>query len=121
MSDLQLYGLAYDGYAELPKRNFSTLHQSFLTVFQLLIGDGLSVIMYQTLAVTSEWSFLYFATWLMLGQWIFLNMFLALLMDGFDENDPVMHDQVSRFLDMFTGLLFMNMYCTVYFGAGTQR
>jgi hypothetical protein len=118
---LQLYGLVYVDVesSRVPARNFSSLHASFLTVFQLLVGESLDNIMYRTLADTTEWSFLYFASWLMLGQWIFLNMFLALLMDGFDENDPIMRQQVR--LQTLTSQRFTSGATRVFFVSSSQE
>lgn len=72
------YRYAGAGDSCIPIRNFSTLHESFLTVFQLMIGEDLDVIMYQTIALSSEWSFIFFVAWTLISVWILSNMFLSL-------------------------------------------
>ena len=112
------YRYAGTGDSCIPIRNFSTLHESFLTVFQLMIGEDLDIIMYQTIALSSEWSFIFFVAWTLVSVWILSNMFLSLrewrhrktracrvvpsappclvVMDGFDENDPIMQEQQRK-------------------------
>lgn len=64
--------------SSIPSRNFSTLHDSFITVFQLLIGEDIEAIMYQVISISNEWSFLFFVAWTLVGVWILSNMFLSL-------------------------------------------
>jgi len=43
-----------------------------------MIGEDLDIIMYQTIALSSEWSFIFFVAWTLVSVWILSNMFLSL-------------------------------------------
>jgi len=85
---LQAFGSEFAGLPPpIPQQNFATLHNSFLLVFTLLVGEGMDGIIYQTISATSGVAIIYFVIWLVLGQYILLNLVLALLLDGFTESD----------------------------------
>jgi hypothetical protein len=86
---LQLFGNVY-GDEPLPDSNFSSLNNSLLSVFQLLVGEAMDSMIYAHIALTSGAAFLFFFVWILIGQYILLNLVLALLLAGFDAADPLM-------------------------------
>ena len=72
---------------EPPDSNFDTLLNAFATVFIVLTADGWSAI-YFAFQRASEDSvpILYFVSLIIIGQRILLNLFLAILLENFDEN-----------------------------------
>lgn len=83
---------------ESPSSNFDTLLNAFATVFTLLTADGWSAIYfahYRGLPNIS--STLYFILLIILGQRILLNLFLAILLQNFDEN--TLREQLEKELE----------------------
>lgn len=70
-----------------PLNNFNNFQQAFLSVFVLLTGDGWSSIMMDYarsagLALTLT----FFIAFMILGQYLLFNLFLAILLQNFDED-----------------------------------
>jgi hypothetical protein len=69
-----------------PNANFNTFLDSFLTVFVVLTGDTWTDIYYKHYrAVDALSSSFFFLTLIVVGQYILLMLFLAILVDNFDE------------------------------------
>jgi voltage-dependent calcium channel L type alpha-1D len=70
-----------------PNSNFNTFSDSIATVFVVLANDGWSPIYYNHyMAVSGPIAVLFFVSLLMLGQFLILNLFLAILLENFDED-----------------------------------
>ena len=70
-----------------PDSNFNSFLNAFTTVFIVLTADGWSGIYFQHYrGVESIATTLYFIVLIILGQRILLNLFLAILLQNFDEN-----------------------------------
>lgn len=87
---MQLFGGTFDPTKiggepgdPLPRNNFDTLHAAFVTVFQVLAGEAWNEVMSDWVAMTTPWHMLYFMSWVIIGQFILLNLFLAILLDNF--------------------------------------
>ena len=71
---------------EYPDSNFNTFLDAFASVFIVLANDGWTVIFFSHYrACGSLSSTLFFLTLLILGQFVILNLFLAILLQNFDE------------------------------------
>ena len=69
-----------------PASTFNTLIDAFTTVFIILANDGWSTIyVIFTRAMGSIKSTLYFLSLLVVGQYIVLNLFIAILILNFEE------------------------------------
>lgn len=86
-TDVQFFGgkFSFPGEDELPRNNFDNVHHAFITVFQILAGENWPAVMYDGVRATGWLGVLYFIAWVVLGQFILLNLFLAVLMDNFDK------------------------------------
>ena len=83
---MQSFGGAFAKFQDgLPRNNFDNFHISFVTVFQILAGENWPAIMYDCVRARGIVAVLYFIIWVVLGQFILLNLFLAVLMDNFDK------------------------------------
>ncbi|TMW67789.1 hypothetical protein Poli38472_007461 [Pythium oligandrum] len=81
---------------ELPRNNFDTLLWSMITVFQVITGENWNSIMYDVLRSNGMIGALYFVSLIILGNFILMNLFLALLLDNFsteEEEEPVKSEQ----------------------------
>ncbi len=96
--DLYAYRLAftandepinYDGVftGTYPDSNFNTFLDAIVSVFIVLANDGWSTIFFNYYrGVSSTTSTIYFLSLLIIGQYILLNLFLAILLENFDED-----------------------------------
>jgi voltage-dependent calcium channel L type alpha-1D len=71
----------------IPRHNFDELSTAVTTVFQVLSGENWNEVMYDCWKATAWISPLYFLSLVVLGVFIVLNMFLAILLKQFDDND----------------------------------
>jgi voltage-dependent calcium channel L type alpha-1D len=69
-----------------PEFNFDTFLNSFSLVFIILTNDGTSAIYYNFYrAVSAVSSTIFFVSLVLIGQKIILNLFVAILLENFDE------------------------------------
>ena len=69
-----------------PTFNFDTFINSFFTVFIVITNDGQSLIFYDYFrSVSSSLATFFWISLIILGQKVFLNLFLAFLLENFDE------------------------------------
>ena len=69
-----------------PQANFDTFLSASTTVFILLTGDNWSGIFYNYYRPKGVVSIIYFISFIIIGQKILLNLFLAILLQNFDED-----------------------------------
>jgi len=70
---------------ECPRANFDTIQWSIVTVFQVIIGDDWTTVMYNAIRAKGGLFAFYFITLVMFGNIIMLNLFLAILLGNFDR------------------------------------
>ena len=69
-----------------PDSTFNTFSEAILSVFIILVNDGWSTIYIgHRIAVGQLKSNLFFLSLVMIGQYILLNLFIAILIKNFDE------------------------------------
>jgi hypothetical protein len=89
--------LTEDATGCVPRANFDTLLWASVTVFQVLSGENWNTVMYDAYISVGSWAFLYFIGLVVVGQLIFLNLFLAILMDNFAEaKESVEEEETSK-------------------------
>ena len=70
-----------------PVSNFNSFRDSFITVFILLTGDGWTSIMFDYYRCDGAGLAVFFClSFLIVGQFILLNLFLAILLQNFEED-----------------------------------
>ena len=82
---MQLYGGAFNFKVNNLRPNFDSFNNAFLAVFQVLTIENWNDILllaYRT-DVNIFLTALYLISWIFIGNFVFLNLFLAILLDGF--------------------------------------
>ena len=84
---MQLFGGKMCGLddGDTPRHNFDTLIWALVTVFQVLTGEDWNAVMYDGMASNGSWSALYFVALLLIGNFVVLNLFVAILLTNFSE------------------------------------
>ena len=83
---------------ELPRENFESFAIAFITVFQVLTMENWQTVMYSSMrsargsGLIKAVSALYYISWIFIGNFILLNLFLAILIDSFGEADAEVED-----------------------------
>lgn len=67
---------------------------SFMCVFDILTMENWNNILFSCLRSTINvvLTILYMITWIFMGNYVLLNLFLAILLGGFDEDDNISED-----------------------------
>lgn len=71
------------GPVSIPRHHFDAFPWAFLTVFQILTGEDWNAVMYDLMRSTSNAASLYCIMIIIVGNYILLNLFLAILLDNF--------------------------------------
>lgn len=69
------------------RSNFENFFNSFLTVFQLMTMENWQELLFLTYKseASNVMAIGYLIIWIFIGNYIFLNLFLAILLDGFTD------------------------------------
>jgi len=86
---MQIYGGAFDFEDGKPRGNFDTFHEAFVTVFQVLTMENWQTILYDSMRsdLNKFLTVTYYISWIFIGNFILLNLFLAILLDSFMEEE----------------------------------
>eukprot|EP00746_Dinoflagellata_sp_MGD_P164295 gnl/MRDRNA2_/MRDRNA2_92848_c0_seq1.p1 gnl/MRDRNA2_/MRDRNA2_92848_c0~~gnl/MRDRNA2_/MRDRNA2_92848_c0_seq1.p1 ORF type:complete len:1567 (+),score=269.87 gnl/MRDRNA2_/MRDRNA2_92848_c0_seq1:537-4703(+) len=77
----------------IPRANFDTFLWSFVTIFQILSGENWNTVMYDGMKARG-WGFcVFFLLIVVIGQFVILNLFLAILMSKFEESSSEIRSQ----------------------------
>lgn len=69
---------------EEPRSNFDNFGWAYLTVFQVLTLSNYSEVLYNVMRSSAgPWSALYILVWIIIGNFVLLNLFIAILLDSF--------------------------------------
>ncbi|GBG24665.1 Voltage-dependent L-type calcium channel subunit alpha-1S [Hondaea fermentalgiana] len=80
----------YEGcLEETPRANFDSFAWGFVTVFQVLTGENWNEVMYIGKRVNGEIAWVYFIALNIVGTYMVLNLFLAILLARFEADDQV--------------------------------
>jgi hypothetical protein len=91
--------LVWLGRSEYARHSFDNIFWAFITIFQILTGENWNEVMYDGMRHTNSWTCVYFIVLVVLGNYIILNLFLAILLDNFGgvgEDDDVEGEQSVR-------------------------
>lgn len=85
---MQVFGGRFNFYNGVPRSNFDSFHWSFVTTFQVLSIENWQSILYNAMRSSAGYSScLFLISWIFLGNYVMLNLFLAILLDSFSENN----------------------------------
>jgi hypothetical protein len=93
---MQLFGGKFNFDEGVPRQNFDSLTWAFISVFQMLTEEGWDAIMYNGMRATSWYSCIYFVSWMILGVYVLLNMFLAIVLQNFEKDESRRRAQRSQ-------------------------
>eukprot|EP00440_Ansanella_granifera_P074218 gb/GFBE01080540.1/.p1 GENE.gb/GFBE01080540.1/~~gb/GFBE01080540.1/.p1 ORF type:complete len:2396 (+),score=576.99 gb/GFBE01080540.1/:1-7188(+) len=79
----------------VPRAHFDTFLWSFVTIFQILTGENWNTVMYDAMRATHWTALWYFLFVVVFGNFVILNLFLAILMTNFDEQRTQMADELE--------------------------
>jgi Ca2+-binding EF-hand superfamily protein len=71
--------------ADVPRQNFDDFLNAFIIVFQTLSGEDWNNLMYDCRRVAGITGVVYFFTVVIIGNFVLLNLFLSVLLGGFEE------------------------------------
>lgn len=82
----------------LPRGNFDTPAIAFLTVFQILTMENWQTLLFDLMRgeLSKLLVAVYLIAWIFVGNFILLNLFLAILLDSFIEEDEEEEDPEER-------------------------
>ena len=87
---------------ELPRENYESFSIAFITVFQVLTMENWQTVMYSSMhaargsAIFKTICAIYYISWIFIGNFILLNLFLAILIDSFGEADADIEEDVGN-------------------------
>eukprot|EP00466_Bigelowiella_natans_P016933 jgi/Bigna1/90435/estExt_fgenesh1_pg.C_700070 len=84
---VQLFGGSFSRVDEETRWSFADTYQAFLVVFMCITGDSWPDASAQAMSVTNNWAPLYFCLVIVFGDMIVMNLFIAVLLQGFDIED----------------------------------
>lgn len=84
--------------------NFNTIGVTFITIFQLLIGDNWNELMYDTMRSVSKLSAVYFVMITIIGTLVMVNLLIAIIISNFDSSriystKVKMIDELKKYLE----------------------
>lgn len=90
----QIFGgsFTFDVYDYAPVRyNFDSFTSAFFTVFTVLTLENWNEVLYSCLRseANSVVSVVYLIAWIFIGNYIFINLFLSILLEGFENSDSL--------------------------------
>jgi disulfide bond formation protein DsbB len=82
---MQFFGGNFNFDEEKPRGNYDSFNIALITVFQVLTMENWQTVLFDTLRIGGSKFFpaLYYVTWIFIGNFILLNLFLAILLDSF--------------------------------------
>ena len=94
-------------FAEADEEHWGTLGAALLTLFQMVTLEGWVEVM-DTAMEATPFAWIYFVTFVMLGTFVVLNLFIAVVINNLEQskveqleelNEPTTHEQVLQELD----------------------
>jgi len=70
---------------DLPRYNFNSFFSSFLIVFTVLTGENWDQTMFEFARIYGYVAIFFFISLIIIGVMIFLNLFLAILLENFED------------------------------------
>ncbi len=80
---MEIFGGKFNFEEGNSRSNFDTFYNSFITVFQILTMENWQIVLYDGMRAVGNAACLYFILWIFIGNYILLNLFLAIVLDSF--------------------------------------
>ena len=82
------------GLAYVPHGHFNNLYNSWVTIFRLLTLDNWVNLQWACMRALGPWAAVYFVVTILIGVYILVNLFLAILLENFQRNARL-HEMVA--------------------------
>lgn len=85
---MQLYGGKFD-FEDSPRLRYDSFMQAFMTVFDIMTQENWNgqLVACQRAAVPKSLTLIFLISWLFIGNYVLLNLLMAVLLEGFDSDD----------------------------------
>ena len=93
-----------DGFGNVPRANFNNFWWAFVTVFNLVTGENWNTIFYNTIGPNGWVYSIYFISLIVIGGYILLNLFIAILLEQFDDHSQIPKE--SNNIDLENTILY---------------
>lgn len=80
----------FDTNGIVPRENFDTIWEAFVTIVIIMIGDGWNIVMYYGMLSEGKGFAIFFVTLYTFGNIIMINLFLAILLGNFNSSRQLM-------------------------------
>ncbi|MCK7535482.1 MAG: ion transporter [Marinilabiliales bacterium] len=93
-------------FGETDPMHFGDLHHAVVTLFKVLTLEGWTDIMnvhifgpvnIDNQQIVSLWPFLYFASFILIGAMIIMNLFIGVIMNSMEESQKELAQEISAF------------------------
>jgi len=99
---MQLFGGQFEFPEGRPRSNYDNFHYAFLSTFQLLTEENWFIVLYNGMRTSmGNAAAIYFIVWIFLGNFVLLNLFVAILLDSFSslsDGDNLTGEELSKLL-----------------------
>lgn len=102
---MEIFGGKFNFEEGHSRANFDTFYNAFITVFQILTMENWQIVLYDGMRAVGDAACLYFILWIFIGNYILLNLFLAIVLDSFavdellsNENEGLVRSSTSQYL-----------------------
>ena len=94
---MQLFGGNFKFPDGVPRLNYDTFYLSFMSVFDLLTMENWNNILFNSMRcnLPAFLTLIFLVSWIFIGNYVLLNLFLAILLDGFCD-ESMYHDELSE-------------------------
>ena len=93
---MQLFSGRFDFEEGVPRSNFDSFHWAFVTIFQVLSMENWQDVLYSAMRSSAgPFSSLFLIVWVFFGNFVLLNLFLAILLDSFNNVDEEDEENTS--------------------------
>jgi hypothetical protein len=86
----------YDFRTERPRAHFDTMTWALTTIFQVLSGENWNTVMYDSWRAIGWGAVIYFLLLVIIGNFIVMNLFMAILLQRFEGNEELAAKPKSR-------------------------
>ena len=92
---MKLYGNKFTSLGN--DLNFNSFQTSFILMFQILTLENWQIILFECMKVGGNFlSSIFLISWIFIGNYILLNLFLAILLDGFMNSSKSSNEEFQH-------------------------
>jgi len=98
---MQVFGGQFDFEDGKPRNNFDSFNSAFVTTFIVLSMENWQTVLFDAMR-TEVWrplTVLYFISWIFIGNFMLLNLFLAILLDSFTDIEDEELESLDKILE----------------------